>query len=400
MLPRILISMPNKFPLLALLATATTLGACADRPEAVAPTLSARASSSASDNLRNGAVYTQTDATNNTVVAYYRAPDGTLTPAGSFLTGGNGSNGNLAGQGSVVLSGGPSAEVATGANQLLFVTNTGSNTLSVFRVEQNGLTLVSTAPTNGSRPLSVGVYHDLVYVVNQGTSNITGFRVSPQGVLTPIPGSTRPLSLPGNPAQVAFSPDGTVLVTEGRESQIIDTYLVDKNTGLVEGPHANPTRGPEPFSFTFDHRDHLFMTEGHFVAPGAGSTSSYDILRDGTLQSISSAVPNLQSVPCWVVITENQRFLYEANAVSSTISSYTVNADGTILLRQSIAGTSGSFPLPGAIDLAITKGSGFLYSLAGNGTIAAFAVNPDGTLTPLGNQANGLPPTVSGLASR
>lgn len=384
---------------LAAAALAVAAAACTDVTPVLEPTAPARSSQSA-DDLRNGAVYTQTDALDNTVVAYYRAQDGTLTLAGSFATGGNGSNGNLAGQGSVVLSGGPSAEVATSANQLLFVTNTGSNTLSVFEVEKNGLTLVSTAPTNGSRPLSVTVHQDLVYVVNQGTSTITGFHVSAQGLLTPIAGSTRPLSVPGNPAQIGFSPDGRVLVTEGRESQVIDTYLVDRNTGLVEGPHANITRGPEPFSFTFDRRDHLFMTEGHLVAPGAGSTSSFDILRDGTLQSISSAVPNLQSVPCWVVITDNQRFIYEANAVSSTISSYTVNADGSIVLRQSIAGTSGSFPLPGAIDLAITKGSGFLYSLAGNGTIAAFAINADGALTPLGNQANGLPPTVSGLASR
>lgn len=386
------------------------LGACSDstavtgsgstRPNA-APSQSSNVNSESS-NLRNGAVYTQTDAAlSNTVVAYYRAPDGTLSPAGSFPTGGNGSGANLAGQGGVVLSGGSSAEVATGANQLLFVTNAGSNTLSVFRVEKNGIELVSTAPTNGSRPLSVTVHQKLVYVVNQGSGNITGFWVTAKGELTPIPGSTRSLTNPvGNPSQVAFSPDGRVLVTEGRESQIIDTYLVDQKTGLAEGPHANPTNGPEPFSFTFDHRDHLFMTEGHFAAPNAGTTSSYKILSTGQLEAISASVANLQSVPCWIVITDNEKFIYEANAISSTISSYTVNRDGSIVLRESIAGTAGSFPAPGAIDLAITPGSRFLYSLAGNGTIAAFEVNADGTLTPLGNQAMGFPPTVNGLASR
>ncbi len=378
------------------------LTACSDFQQPVSPVLNSSSSaSSESGNLKSGAVYTQTDAIPNSVVAYYRASDGTLSPAGTFATGGNGSNGNLAGQGSVVLSGGASAEVAVGANQLLFVTNTGSNTLSVFRIEKDRLVLVSTAGTIGTRPLSVAVHHDLVYVVNQTSGNITGFRVTAQGDLAPIPGSTRSLTSPiANPAQVGFSPDGQFLVTEGRESQIIDTYLVDEKTGLVSGPHANPTRGPEPFSFTFDRKNHLFMTEGHFVAPGAGTTSSYSILDDGTLEAISSAVPNLQSVPCWVVITDNQKVIYEANALSSTISSYTVDPDGSIVLKESIAGTAGSFPLPGAIDLALSEGSRYLYSLAGNGTIAAFSVNSHETLTPLGNQANGLPPTVSGLASR
>ena len=372
-------------------------------PSIASPDAATLSQGNGAGNLLDGAVYTQTDAIGNMVVAYYRATDGTLSPAGSFATGGNGSNGNLPGQGSVVLSGAASAEVSVGANQLLFVTNTGSNTLSVFRIEPHSLVLASTAGTDGSRPVSVTVHHDLVYVVNQGSANITGFRVSSQGELTPIPGSTRSLTSPvSNPAQVGFSPDGKFLVTEGRESQIIDTYLVDENSGLVSGPHANITRGPEPFSFTFDRKGHLFMTEGHFVAPGAGTTSSYDILGDGSLQAISSAVPNFQGVPCWVVIADNQKVIYEANAVSSTVSSYTVNADGSLVLKESVAGTTGSFPGAGAIDLALTKGSRILYSLSASlngGTIVAFAVNADNTLTALGNQAN-LPPTVSGLAAR
>ncbi|HXG71194.1 MAG TPA: beta-propeller fold lactonase family protein [Gemmatimonadaceae bacterium] len=384
--------------------------ACADSSTPSGPTaLTVPASSElradGADNLLNGAVYTATDAIPNEVVAYFRAPDGTLKPAGKFLTGGNGSNANLPGQGSVVLSGGASAEVAVGGNQLLFVTNTGSNTLSVFQVEKDGLVLVSTAPTGGSRPLSVTVHQNLAYVVHQGSGNITGFWVTSQGQLTPIPGSSRPLTNPaGNPAQVGFSPDGRFLVTEGRESQIIDTYIVDKNTGLVEGPHSNVLTGqPEPFSFTFDRKGHLFMTEGHFATPGAGTTSSYDILEGGTLRPISSGVPNLQGVPCWIVITENQKVIYEANALSSTISSYTVRPDGTIVLKESIAGMSGSFPGAGAIDLAITKGSQYLYSASASlngGTIVGFTINPDGTLTEIGLQAAGLPPTISGLASR
>ncbi len=398
--------------------------ACSDKPVPSAPALSAAATASrvndseddddlddnpgGSRNLRSGAVYLATDgAPNNEVVAYYRDSDGRLTEAGRFSTGGSGSGANLPGQGSVVLSGGASAEVAIGANRLLFVTNAGSNTLVVFRVEKSTLVLVSTASTGGdngtgSRPVSVTVHQNLVYVVNQATANITGFWVTAQGELTPIPGSTRSLTGPfSNPAQVGFSPDGRFLVTEGRESQVIDVYTVDKNSGLVSGPRPNvfPV-GLEPFSFTFDRKGHLFMTEGHIATPAAGTTSSYDIERGGALRPISANVPNFQSVPCWIVITENQKVIYESNALSSNISSYTVRSDGSIVLKESIAGVQGS---TGGVDLALSKGSRYLYSLSGNpgiGTVVGFIVNSDETLTPLGIQATGLPPSVAGLAAR
>ncbi len=388
---------------LAVTTLLVALTACTDRPQPTSAALSASPSRSAdSDNLRNGAVYLATDASPNQVVAYYRASDGALTEAGRFNTGGTGSNANLPGQGSVVLSGGASAEVAVGGNQLLFVTNAGSNTVSVFRVEQNALVLVSVSGTNGVRPVSVAVHQDVVYVLNQATSNLTGFLVSPQGELTPIPGSTRSLTNPAsNPAQVGFSHDGRYLVSEGRESQVIDVFLVDKQSGLLSGPRPNVfPAGLEPFSFTFDKKGHLFMTEGHIATPFAGTTSSYDIETGGTLVPISANVPNTQSVPCWIVITDNQKVIYEANAVSSTISSYSVNSDGSIVLKEAIAGMAGS---TGAVDIALSNGSGFLYSLAGNpgvGTLVGFKVNPDETLTPLGVQATGLPPSVSGLASR
>ena len=53
-----------------------------------------------------GFVYTETNASGgNTVVAYTRAGDGSLTVIGSFATGGLGSGGGLGSQGAVTLAG-------------------------------------------------------------------------------------------------------------------------------------------------------------------------------------------------------------------------------------------------------------------------------------------------------
>lgn len=62
-------------------------------------------------------------------------------------------------------------------------------------------------------PVSVAVHGDLVFVANSGSggSNFTGFRLSGNGQLFPVGGST--VSLPGDsqPGDVLFNGTGTSL---------------------------------------------------------------------------------------------------------------------------------------------------------------------------------------------
>jgi 6-phosphogluconolactonase (cycloisomerase 2 family) len=122
-----------------------------------------------------GAVYAMTNAVGgNEIVVYSSAADGTLTLVDTVSTGGLGGIGSppepvdaLGSQGSLVLS---------RDNQWLFAVNAGSDEISVFRVERQGLTLVDVQPSGGSFPVSLTVDEDLLYVLNSGgDSNITGF---------------------------------------------------------------------------------------------------------------------------------------------------------------------------------------------------------------------------------
>jgi len=77
-----------------------------------------------------GFVYTETNASGgNTVVAYTRAGDGSLTVIGSFASGGLGSGGGLGSQGAVTLA---------GDGRWLLAVNAGSNDISTFRVRGDG----------------------------------------------------------------------------------------------------------------------------------------------------------------------------------------------------------------------------------------------------------------------
>jgi len=124
------------------------------------------------------AVYTLTNqAAGNAVAVFTRAADGTLTPAGSYATGGTGTGAGLGSQGAVTLS---------RDGRLLFAVNAGSNDVSVSSVGAGGLSLLSRTPTGGTLPTSVTVYGSVVYVLNAGgDGNITGFSLDAGGGLTP-----------------------------------------------------------------------------------------------------------------------------------------------------------------------------------------------------------------------
>lgn len=186
----------------------------------------------------SGAVYTQSNAVaGNAVLAYRRAPDGSLTPAGSFATGGAGTGAGLGSQGAVVLS---------NNGRYLLAVNAGSNELSSFAVEGGGaLILRNTVGSGGTMPISVTIAGRLVYVLNAGgTGNISGFRLANDGSLSAIAGSSRPLSSnAAGPAQIQFARQGRVLVVTEKNTNVIGTYLVGEG-GLASGPQVHASSAP------------------------------------------------------------------------------------------------------------------------------------------------------------
>src|SRR5262249_9565804 len=147
------------------------------------------------------AVYVPTnDATGNQVFAFSRAEDCALPPLGRYPTGGRGTGSpHLASAGSVVLS---------DDGRWLLVVNAGSDELSLFAVQPDGLQLADRAGSGGSKPTSVAVSGTLAYVLNNGTPSISGFHLA-EGKLTALAGSARPLSgADADPAQISFTPGG------------------------------------------------------------------------------------------------------------------------------------------------------------------------------------------------
>jgi 6-phosphogluconolactonase len=335
----------------------------------------------------SGAVYTSTNsATGNAVLAFDRAPDGSLRPAGSFPTGGTGTGGGLGNQGAVVLD---------DHRNRLFVVNAGSDQITSFDVGRHGLRRLDLESSGGDQPVSLTVRGNLLYVLNAGSDQIAGFRVGHRGELRPLAGSIRSLSGTGTgPAQVELN--GGLLVVTEKATNRIDSFRIGLD-GRPRELRSQPSAGETPFGFAFDKRGHLIVSEAFGGAPNASVLSSYGIARNGAISAISPLVRTEQTAACWVVVTDNGRFAYTTNTDSGSISSYGVERDGSISLLESVGADTGAGSAP--TDLALSEHSRQLFVLnSGARTVGAYRVRADGDLVPV-DTAGGLPAGATGLAA-
>jgi 6-phosphogluconolactonase len=354
--------------------------------------LQTRADDDSERHALKGAVYTMDNASSgNHVLSFERRADGSLSPFASDPTGGLGTGSGLGSQGAILL---------TGDGQWLLVCNAGSDEISVFEVTRRGLRLADKTGSNGHMPISLTLDHDLLYVLNAGGSagsqdTITGFRFA-HGRLRSLPSSTRTLSANNTgPAEVSFTSDGQVLVVTEKSTSIIDTFTLGDH-GLPEDHKVFASPAATPFGFAAGRRNRIFVSN----AASPSSMSSYEISEDGDIEAISGAIATKQNAACWVVLTDDNRFVYTANAGSGSISGYRVDRHGGLQLldadgRTGVTG-DGSHP----IDMAFSNDGRFLYTLnSGNGTISAFRAGADGSLRSTSN-LSGISTAASGLAAR
>lgn len=389
-------SAPTIVSFASLVLTALALTACADAPAGPSDRGASSSSAALSESSlarrdpadgrdQAGAVYTLTNAAGgNGVIAFHRAPDGSLTPLGTFATGGRGSGGGidpLASQFAVVVG---------EDHEALFAVNAGSDDLSSFRVgPQGALTLAGRVSSGGKGPNSLAVHGNLLYALNAGDNSVSGFRVTDGARLVALPHATRSLaSGASGAAAIRFTPDGQQLIVTERVSNRLEVFAVQPD-GRLGDPVVTAGNGAATFGFDVTSRNQVIASETQ------GSLTSYALAGDGTLTPITASISTGGQAPCWVIITADGRFAYTTNSASGTLAGYAVDAAGrlTPLTPGVPTGSSGTGSAPIDFDRV---GSRLLYTLeAGTGTIGTFAISADGTLAarddvPAGAPASGL----------
>lgn len=390
----------------------------------------------------------------NTIIAYGRNSDGSLTPIGPNLTGGNGGDYD-GGEGLDPLIS-AYALTKTPDNTSLLAVNAGSNTITAFNIlEDYSLeTAGEPQPTGANGPNSIAFSErdidgvkGLVYVSNitrpefltlgepQQQGTITGFWLLNDGSLSPIAGSTRDLA--NRPSAVQISPDGQWLVVasinagaaalaSGSEDEVV-VYNIGANGLLSDTPWGVGTstlRGntegrnlPSAIGFQIVGDNYLVVTEAREFQPDGnppafpalqdGSVSTWQIQGDGSLSPITldvrSGEGNTGRTACWLDFTADGNTFFVSNAIEAGLASYSFSNGAVELIDQTAAqgtGTGGADNGPDAfastegwIDMWITDDGAYLYQLFGlDGTIGIYRINGQ-SLEEIGRESGNLPDT-------
>ncbi|MFJ1582485.1 lactonase family protein [Streptomyces sp. NPDC088197] len=343
------------------------------------PSASAAASPAPYPSGSEGPVFVQTDNTaHNEIVAYHRAPDGSLSRRGTFATGGKGGvlDGSvvdhLASQGSLVHD---------CAHHLLFAVNAGSDTVTVFSVDGERLHREQVITSGGRFPVSLTVHDDRVYVLNaRDGGSVQGYRIAGGKRLERVGGWRRELHLDTTtapefthtPGQVSFTPDGSrLIVTTKAGGSSVDVFRVSPSGAPSARPVVNVENGAVPFGFTFDSRGRLVVTDA-----GTNAVLTFAVREDGHVVRLDKALTGEQAT-CWIS-RAGDRF-YASNAGSNAVSGFRQTRRATLQPLGTTATGAGS------TDSAVTPDEHFLYvQTGGTGGVDAFRVERDGSLHKVG----------------
>jgi 6-phosphogluconolactonase (cycloisomerase 2 family) len=294
---------------------------------------------------------------------------------------------------------------------LLFAVNAGSNTISAFRVASTGgLTLAGQVPSNGGFPFSLTSHGNELYVLNTDSTSIAGFTFSPTGTLTPILGSVQKLTkdaMPGLSRQIGFDNTGKLLIVTLLMPSEIDTFQV--GAGGAAGPASEvASTTPFPFGFVFDKANQLVMSQVSSLS-AEGSTATYSVTSSGSLAPIDTK-PSLGALPCWALVSPNQRFAFVVNTGNgappgSTIASYKLSPSGTLTFLGVTLPRKHEYL---KTDEFITPDGKYLYVVGHHSTSSAgpatdsyldeYKVASNGVLVPLGSTSSaGVPLGTDGL---
>ena len=177
----------------------------------------------------------------------------------------------------------PSSVAFSPSGGVIAVTNSGSNSVSMFKVDSvtGLLTPVTQSPasnaTTGNSPSSVAFSPSggVIAVTNQFSGSVSMFKVdSVTGLLTPVvqsPASNATTGSSSNPSSVAFSPSGGVISVANLGSSSVSMFKVDTVTGLLTPAPSTPasyaTTGFSPVSVAFS------PSGGHIAVTNEGSSS-------------------------------------------------------------------------------------------------------------------------------
>ena len=388
-----------------------------------------------------GHLYIQTNEIRNAIIHYRRDTDGALTEVERCPTGGAGSGTfkPISGQDSA-----PNAFEGAGSiilspdRRFLFTTNGGDNSVSSFRIREDGrLTLLDCKPTGNPVEGKSGTAKSLAYVPSSGTlfvlhsfgpDHLRLVSVDSEGKLTPRPerytvntfskrnrvatmvvvspnedlvlvGTTfdEPIALTG------LYPDGSPILWVQRGGGAFHSIASNapdpdglavfplQKDGSLSTARFYDAKGGSPFYIAFLHGQPDTFIIGYAVGDAC---SMGKIEQDGTVSvgplvkiDTSAGVP---TELCWLAVSPDDQTVYATNFGYSNISSFHINGRGLEVACDPacprVPGDGTARGLNGTVtsgpsDNWLTPDGAYLYQIYGNASkLVGYATHPDGSL--------------------
>jgi len=298
-----------------------------------------------------------------------------------------------------------------GVWQYVMNSKSGGLTVATFS-STNGTATSSTPVVTGTNPLAIAVDSSgtFVFVANQGSDSISVFMIDQiGGTLTEVkyppavppiplactannPGSC-PLSIaPVSPTGLATTGNMLFVAQSTAGSGSVSTYTFDTTTGVLKTPAASTTAvGLNPSAMVMDSSGKfLFMTDS-----SASKVAVVSIGSSGQLAPVGTPV-STGPTPLNVWVHPSGKFLYTANqgltvgttsCVNGDVAAFSIDSSGALAPLSGSPFAAGPCPSYVATDSSgsfLFVANGSPNSVTPNNTISVFSIDSSGALTQVG----------------
>src|ERR1041385_6288897 len=339
-------------------------------------------------------VYVNNQDVANSISGFAVSSTGALSPVpGSpYLTGGVGSTTTCIGLDRITVS---------APQNLLFVSNSGDQTISVFQINPatGALTAVAGSPVpsgltlDACQGISLAATPDGAFLMASSNGQIQTFAIGTGGTLAPVAVTANCCS---PSIGMKISAHGQLLAVSNENS--VSVYIIHADGSLTASTNSPFSRTGSGLVSGLDFScagDRLYGGEASFSANTI--TDGWSVASDGTLAPLAGS-PFLGAGTDGqiVLMSPDNSVLYTSDQFNNKINASSVAADGSLKTLGSFGGVkSVHVPTGPATDASCS----FLYAADENFGIAVFSINGTGGLKGLSNIPIDRVGEVQGLAA-
>lgn len=222
---------------------------------------------------------------------------------------------------------------------------------------------------NAGWPVAASPDGRFLYVGAGLTPRLFVYSIGTDGTLSLVPGM--PMSLPDNPVDIMFTPDGRyAFVTMGVVDERIQPYVIAADgRPIANGPAVPMGRSTDGLTsgvVSPDGRNLYVASYFH------DQLARFSIRKDGTLTAQERV--STKAGPIYPIMTPDGKHLYVSDERNATVTGYSVAADGQLTELPASPFASGSLP-----HVSDMTPDGRYFYVPGGG-ITGYAIEPDGAL--------------------